>query len=352
MTPRWSQWAQDLPRQVRGHVAPETPCWPWEQPSPFLPQIRRPWGFRQLYFSYLVSLVQALLSVVQLLVQVALLFTEQLLKRKRTRVWAWRSRPGARAAGPRGQVHTNLLALQVHHPLLQGRLRLFNLLEPLDTNGRHSGVAAQLAEPGRQPGGLALPALPSLPPGGELSPRGSQGRAGVMGSVCPACGPGPGAPAQPRLVSGESAPQRRERRDVRRPVLPGCWPLSSHLLDTPARPAGGRWEGALPAGPRVLAAGAGPGAGWRPVGAERLEGGEPGWAGRPRRRVPAGETDAADLQTHHTSRPLGGGGGRVALGRGLAESTTCRHAWQCWLTCACARPPRQTGSVDPNPTSR
>lgn len=102
-----------------------------------------------------------------------------------------------------------------------------------------------------------------------------------MGSMCPVCGPGPGAPVQPRLVSRESAPQRWERRDVRWPILQGCWPLSSHLLDTPARPAGGRWEGALPAGLRVLAAGVGPGAGWRPVGAERLEGGEPGWAGDP-----------------------------------------------------------------------
>lgn len=175
VTPRWSHWAQDLPRQVRGHVAPETPCWPWEQPSPFLPQIRRPWGFRQLYFSYLVSLVQALLSVVQLLVQVALLFTEQLLKRKRTRVWAWRSRPGARGRGPtwpgahepsRSPGPPSSAAgptPSLRSAAATGHKR--KVLRYPTPGGRSPPPRA----PGRQPGGLALPALPSLPPGGAGS---------------------------------------------------------------------------------------------------------------------------------------------------------------------------------------
>lgn len=74
-------------------------AWPTWPPTPTsaceqLPPRPPPPGVRRLYVPYLVRLVQGLLPVVQLLVQVALLFTEQLLEHRRNRVWASSIRPG------------------------------------------------------------------------------------------------------------------------------------------------------------------------------------------------------------------------------------------------------------------
>ena len=36
-------------------------------------------------------------------------------------------------------------------------------------------------------------------------------------------------------------------------------------------------------------------------------------------------------------------------GRGLAESVIYKHAWWCWLTCACTRPPEANRMRGPQP---
>lgn len=87
---------------------------------------------RQPRSPHLVSLVQGLLPVVQLLIQVAFLFTKQLLKQNRTFSLRLCSLPPC--CRPHGAPPTNLLTLQVDHLLLQGQLCLFDLLEPLDSN--------------------------------------------------------------------------------------------------------------------------------------------------------------------------------------------------------------------------
>jgi hypothetical protein len=75
-------------------------------------------------------LVQGLLPVVQLLIQVALLFTEQLLKHKKSGSQTQVSR-SSNDSGKRQGDTTNLLTLQIYHLPLQGTLGLFNPLEPL-----------------------------------------------------------------------------------------------------------------------------------------------------------------------------------------------------------------------------
>lgn len=122
---------------------------------------------------HLVSLVQALLPVVELLVQVALLLTEQLLEHKGTRVWAswwtwWRW-----AAGP-ACTHLSL-----------SRSTIFRSQGPTPSprsagaTGHRQKVPAAAspvtpgsAEPASRPQGDGLAvALPALPWGGRAQPQ-------------------------------------------------------------------------------------------------------------------------------------------------------------------------------------
>lgn len=189
----------------------------------FRPNPARPGG------SHLVSLVQALLPVVELLVQVALLLTEQLLEYKGTRVWAaCRGRGGAGL--PAGCALTFSLSRSTifrcradsvssicwsHWAQTEGP-------DSREPPGHHSVSRAHLPSPGDTAWGHA-PSFPLFLGEGGLSPCGSQSWAGVVGSMCPACRPGLGPTSQPRLASREPAlTPPRERSGVRRAVLPGA----------------------------------------------------------------------------------------------------------------------------------